>query len=464
MDIIVLGIAANIAEIIAGIAILIAALKAWPLFTRIEGLAKTRKPVDISADLERLRIAIHQHFGHEPSPLTPQGLLGDVLSSLGGKVYDLHFEYFASERDLPGRISYTKNEGDVITRPELVTVSHEGYHQLMGVLREFASDNGYPDNDTAYLEFEKLRLILNFATSITGPVATLRVTPRLVLTVDQLGMVDGPLFKSLLPMITQAKPGVIVVAGANGSGKSTTASALLEYATRQRNYKVASAEFPIEFVRSDGVTQFSCDHESDFDAAYRSALSQNPDILFLGAPEPGPYLWDAYTRHKLVLGVASTYDAAAAVEMLCRQGRTSIKSIDAPFIVIGQTLAGILCKKCRQSYELTVADRANIKQVFAENDAATDPVKTAEKYSVAAGCDACASGYSGRIAMNERLDLTTDMLSRTTVAEIRKLAQAGGMSTLQHQALAYASQGLIDFRFVQQLSEALSYEVVWRQD
>ena len=72
--------------------------------------------------------------------------------------------------------------------------------------------------------------------------------------------------------------------------------------------------------------QFSCDGPAEFRQAYAAAMSQNPDILFVGAPEPGEFLWDGYASRKTTIGTASAPDAAATLEAL--HGRYAGDALD----------------------------------------------------------------------------------------------------------------------------------------
>jgi len=459
-----LEVAANIAEIIAGIAILIAAIKAWPVFTRMDGLTRKRNKAGIKADLQRYADAIEREYGVQPEAFDAKTLVTENLNALNNsEAFDLHFEYLPGQREFPGRISYTgRTRGADIARPELVCVSHDGYLELIDTLKELSSSTD-ETADVAYIDLDTHRFVLNMSTTLFAPVATLRLAPRLVLKPEQLGMVGGPWWPEIATALEEAKPGVIVCAGPLGSGKSTTAAAIVEYASRNKTWKVASAEFPVEFLKDD-IMQFSCNGPAKFNDAYTAAMSQNPDILFVSSPECGEYLWAAYGTRKTTIGSVTAHDAAAALEMINRQGKTAIKTLDIPFTIIGQHLAGILCKECRQPYTPDPVDEQNFDLIEKENNSGRHPMTIGHKYALPTGCENCVAGYSGRIALHEYLIVSPEMLTATireSAYDIRRIAIQQGMNNLQYQALYFASIGMIDVNVLKRISTELNYSTTW---
>ena len=119
---------ANIAEIIAGIAIVIAAARAWPVFSNMEAqLGRARKDKRlVTKDMSRLNKALNEVFNHSSDALQPDDLLIELLAQVASnRGIDLHFEYF-SERDLPGRLSatlYREGKAGLISQTLLTTAT-----------------------------------------------------------------------------------------------------------------------------------------------------------------------------------------------------------------------------------------------------------------------------------------------------------------------------------------------------
>ncbi|MBB5225628.1 hypothetical protein DYE50_07025 [Treponema ruminis] len=106
---------------------------------------------------------------------------------------------------------------------------------------------------------------------------------RIPLSLEELGFsVDqcGQLEKVL-----QKEQGLILISGATGSGKSTTAASLLTRLEKiyGRRKKIITIEDPPEYLL-DGVTQIHVDEETgmSFSDALRFIFRQDPDVIFVG--------------------------------------------------------------------------------------------------------------------------------------------------------------------------------------
>ncbi len=78
--------------------------------------------------------------------------------------------------------------------------------------------------------------------------------------------------------------GLILICGATGAGKSTTAAALLsEIVKNVSNKKIISLEDPVEYVLPN-VTQIQISNkvQNNFGTALRCVFRQDPDVLFIG--------------------------------------------------------------------------------------------------------------------------------------------------------------------------------------
>ena len=80
--------------------------------------------------------------------------------------------------------------------------------------------------------------------------------------------------------------GLVLVTGATGSGKSTTAAALLDTINRHQPSHIITIEDPIEYVHESRCSLVSQrevgTHTSSFSHALRSALREDPDVIFVG--------------------------------------------------------------------------------------------------------------------------------------------------------------------------------------
>lgn len=127
----------------------------------------------------------------------------------------------------------------------------------------------------------------------------------------------------ILESFTQEKRGIILVTGATGSGKSTTLAAMIEKINTTRAAHIITIEDPIEFTFKEKKAtveqrEIGIDTAS-FSDALRSALRQNPDVIFVGElrdrETTETALMAAETGH-LVLSTLHTVDAVETMTRL----------------------------------------------------------------------------------------------------------------------------------------------------
>jgi twitching motility protein PilT len=102
---------------------------------------------------------------------------------------------------------------------------------------------------------------------------------------------DVPTFGSLklppvLGTLAAADLGLILVAGASGSGKTSTMAALVNHINQTQRKHVVTLENPIEFLHRDinsSVTQREIGVDTDdVNRGLRAALRQDPDVVVIG--------------------------------------------------------------------------------------------------------------------------------------------------------------------------------------
>jgi twitching motility protein PilT len=101
--------------------------------------------------------------------------------------------------------------------------------------------------------------------------------------VPQLADLQAP---ALLSSLALKSNGLILVTGPTGCGKSTLLAALLNHANRSLKGHLLTIEDPIEFVHTPlqcAVNQREVGlHTHSFEAALRSALREDPDVILIG--------------------------------------------------------------------------------------------------------------------------------------------------------------------------------------
>ena len=127
----------------------------------------------------------------------------------------------------------------------------------------------------------------------------------------------GPVFKK----VSDFKRGVVLVTGPTGSGKSTTLAAMINYINETRKEHILTIEDPIEFVHESKkslINQREVHRDTlSFDAALRSALREDPDIILVGELRDLETIRLALTAAEtghLVFGTLHTNSAAKTID------------------------------------------------------------------------------------------------------------------------------------------------------
>ncbi len=235
--------------------------------------------------------------------------------------------------------------------------------------------------------------------------------------------------------------GMCLVTGPTGSGKTTTLySALAEL--NQVGTNISTAEDPVEF-NLEGINQVNVRKEVGltFASALKAFLRQDPDIIMVGEIrdiEVAEIAVEAALTGHLVLSTLHTNDAPSTVSRLLNMGIEPFLLTGSLNVVVAQRLCRRICANCK------VPGDSTVEEIIACGVAPSSAQKI--KTMKGKGCETCGgSGYKGRVAIYEVLDLTPGVkeaiLRNASSDEIKKQAIKDGMKTLRMAALTKVALG-----------------------
>jgi len=180
-----------------------------------------------------------------------------------------------------------------------------------------------------------------------------------VASFEQLGLLEQ------IKQIAEAPRGIVLVAGATGSGKSTTLAAMLEHINGNFKKHVVTLEDPIEFVFEDNQCvieqrEVGLDTQS-FHHALRNILRQDPDIIMIGEMRDdisfAAAMSAADTGH-LVLSTLHTTNAAQSIirilDFFKADEREQVRR------QLAATLRGVICQRMVTTVQNTMTPALEI--------------------------------------------------------------------------------------------------------
>jgi twitching motility protein PilT len=201
------------------------------------------------------------------------------------------------------------------------------------------------EDDFAVTHADGSRWRVNAFQQHRGTALALRFIPTLV---PRLAELHAP---ALLNDLAQQPHGLILVTGPTGCGKSTLLAAMLDHANRTRQGHLLTIEDPIEFVHTPqqcAVHQREVGlHTHSFEAALRSALREDPDVILIGELRDLATIRLALTAAEtghLVLASLHTASAPQAigrmVDVFPAEEKDMVRTLlaDALLAVVAQTL------------------------------------------------------------------------------------------------------------------------------
>jgi type IV pilus assembly protein PilB len=246
--------------------------------------------------------------------------------------------------------------------------------------------------------------------------------------------------------------GMVLVTGPTGSGKTTTLYAALSEIKSSED-KIITIEDPVEY-QLNGITQIPINEKKGltFARGLRSILRHDPDKIMVGEirdPETAQIaIQSALTGHL----VFTTVHANNVVDVLGRflnMGVEPYQFVSALNCVMAQRLVRLTCTHCKRPTRVD-------PRLLAESTLDPSLAQTHQFYE-GAGCIECGgTGFKGRTAICELLDLTDRIremiLDRRPTSEVKKAAHEEGMRFLRECAIEKVLMGMTTLREINKVT------------
>jgi type IV pilus assembly protein PilB len=379
-----------------------------------------------------------------------------IFTALERRASDIHIETYDDSVHVKYRI-------DGVLQEAMAPIAREHHTTILSrikIMSELDIAERRVPQDGRFRVRYKNRLIdfrVSIMPTIHGENAVLRVLDKESmsekfhhLTLDVVGFNDADL-KRFRAYIREPY-GMVLVTGPTGSGKTTTLYAALNEIKSDED-KIITIEDPVEY-QIRGITQIPVNEKKGltFARGLRSILRHDPDKILVGEIRDTETAQIAINSALTGHLVFTTVHANNVVDVLGRfinMGVEAYNFVSALNCILAQRLVRTICEYCARpvshSDEELLASGMNPKEW------------KGFEFREGAGCMECAgTGYRGRTAIHELLDLTDPIretiLAKKPTSEIRKLAQKEGMTFLRESALDRVHRGITTLREINKVT------------
>lgn len=250
--------------------------------------------------------------------------------------------------------------------------STEEIETLMEMIDPDWQDNILKGAINRPLDLTSWRLRINAYLAFGGNKVMMSIR-RIPITPPKLNATGLP---AAVRLLIEAPRGIILVAGATGSGKSTTMASMVDAINETKNAHIITIEDPIEYMFARKKSIFSqrevgVDAMSFFEGV-RDAMRQRPDVIVIGEIRDKDTAETALLAGEsghLVIGTLHASSAVGAIQKLLaffpsHERESKLQSLSSSLVgVISQIL---LPRADKQGYELAAELLANHKQQFSK--------------------------------------------------------------------------------------------------
>ncbi len=359
-------------------------------------------------------------------------------------VSDIHIEIYENEL----RIRF-RQDGTMKVFMTPARAAHAGVISRIKVMASLdIAETRRPQDGRIKLNMQnrKIDLRVSCIPCVWGEKVVMRICDQGNLKVDLKDLGFEPFVLEKYMEGVESPNGIVLVTGPTGSGKTTTLYSSL-FLLNNPSINIMTAEDPVEYNLM-GINQVQChaDIGLDFNAALRSFLRQDPDVIMLGEIrdfETASIAIKAALTGHLVISTLHTNDAPATVARLLNMGIEPFSLSSSLRIVQAQRLVKKVCKTCGQEFK---PDK-DLIQSLGINDRLLRKLHLDDRFTLdnlvfkrGTGCPDCDNtGPKGRQGIYEVLSMTQKFRelieNRATTEDMRRQALLDGMLSLRESAL-----------------------------
>jgi len=246
--------------------------------------------------------------------------------------------------------------------------------------------------------------------------------------------------------------GMVLVTGPTGSGKTTTLYAAINEIKNDED-KIITIEDPVEYqVR--GITQIPVNEKKGltFARGLRSILRHDPDKIMVGEirdQETAQIAINSALTGHLVFTTVHANNVTDVIGRFINMGVEPYNFVSALNCIMAQRLVRVICDNCKKRISYSAEQL---------KESGLDVAEWSKiPFYEGAGCLECSgSGYHGRTAITELLDLSDRIremiIDRRPTSEIKRAARTEGMSFLRESALKKVRIGATTLREINKVT------------
>tara|TARA_B100001123_G_scaffold328528_1_gene369813 strand:- start:180 stop:1841 length:1662 start_codon:yes stop_codon:yes gene_type:complete len=246
--------------------------------------------------------------------------------------------------------------------------------------------------------------------------------------------------------------GMVLVTGPTGSGKTTTLYAALSEIHSPED-KIVTIEDPVEY-QLHGITQIPINERKGltFARGLRSILRHDPDKIMVGEIRDSETaqiaIQSALTGH-LVFTTVHANNVLDVLGRFLNMGVEAYQFVSSLNCVMAQRLVRMICTECRRP--------TTVSEQQLEESGLDTALATTHQFYEGTGCIECGgTGYRGRTALCELLDLTDELremiLAKAPASEVKQAIRADGMRFLRDSAVEKLLSGFTTIREINKVT------------